>query len=323
MKAIVHERFGPPEVLEVREVDKPELTDDGVLVRVIASSVNPLDWHYLTGLPYLARIGAGWRKPKTGRLGTDFAGVVEAVGVDVTQFKPGDQVYGARNGAFGEYVCARRAIAPKPANLTFEQAAAVPIAAVTALQGLREKGRIQAGEKVLINGGSGGVGTFAVQLAKAFGAEVTAVCSTDKVELAAVLGAERVIDYTRQDFTRDGARYDLIFDVAANHPWSESKRVLNDGGRLVIVGGPKTNRWIGPLGLAFGRRLLSIPGSRKVVAPFLAQLNREALLDLKELLEAEQVKPVIEQEHDLGEVPDALRYIGQGHARAKVVITVP
>ena len=322
MKAMVYDRYGGPEVLELRDVDKPELVDDGVLVRVRAASVNPVDWHLLTGLPLLARIGTGLRKPKTGRLGTDFAGVVEAVGKDVTRFKPGDEVYGARNGAFGEYVCVRKSIAPKPANLSFEEAAAVPVAAVTALQGLR-KCELRAGQKVLVNGASGGVGTFAVQIAKALGAEVTGVCSTQKVELVRSIGADQVIDYTRDDFTQNGARYDVIFDGAGNRTWSESKRVLNDGAHLVIVGGPKDNRLYGPFGLVIGRRLLSIPGSRSVVAPFLAKFDRQTMLDLNALLESEQIKPVIETEHPLSEVQGALAYLGQGHARGKLVITVP
>jgi NADPH:quinone reductase-like Zn-dependent oxidoreductase len=322
MKAMVYDRYGGPEVLELRDVDKPELVDDGVLVRVRAASVNPVDWHLMTGSPLLARLGAGLRKPKTGRLGTDFAGVVEAVGKDVTLFKPGDEVYGARSGACGEYVCVRKAIAPKPANLTFEEAAAVPVAAVTALQGLR-KCELRAGQKVLVNGASGGVGTFAVQIAKALGAEVTGVCSTQKVELVRSIGADQVIDYTRDDFTRNGASYDVIFDGAGNRTWSETKRVLDDGGRLVIVGGPKDNRLYGPFGLAIGRRLLSMPGSRTVIAPFIAHLDRQILLDLNALLESEQVKPVIESEHDLLDVPEVLAYLAHGHARAKLVITVP
>jgi NADPH:quinone reductase-like Zn-dependent oxidoreductase len=323
MRAMVYERYGGPEVLELRDVDVPELVDDGVLVHVRASSVNPLDWHYLTGLPYIARLGAGLRRPKTGRVGTDFAGVVEAVGKDVATFKAGDEVYGARNGAFGEYVCVRKSIAPKPANLTFEQAAAVPIAAITALQGLRDKGRIQQDQRVLINGASGGVGTFAVQIAKAFGAHVTAVCSTHNVDALHSLGADHVIDYTRNDFTRNGERHDVILDIAGNRSWSDCKRVLNDGGRLVVVGGPKTNRLWGPMGVAVGRRLLSIPGSRAVVAPFVARIDPPSLLDMTELLEAGTVTPVIEKEYGLSDAPAAVGYVGRGHARAKNVISVP
>jgi NADPH:quinone reductase-like Zn-dependent oxidoreductase len=322
MKAMVYDRYGDPDVLELREVGKPELVDDGVLVRVGAASVNPFDWHMLTGTPYLVRTQAGWRRPKTGLIGMDFAGVVEAVGKDVTRVTAGDEVYGCRSGAFGEYVCVRRSIAPKPANLTFEDAAAVPMAGVTALQALRDKGKLRAGHQVLVNGASGGVGTFAVQIAKAFGAEVTAVCSTRNVDSVRALGADRVIDYTQEDFTRRRDRYDLIVDVAGNHSWSETKRVMSAAATLVIVGGPKDNRLFGPLGRAVGRRLLATFGSRTVAAPFLANITREDLLVLKDLIEAGKVKPVVESTYELSETPRALRYIGAGHARAKVVITV-
>jgi len=281
---MVYERYGPPNVLELKEIERPAVVDDGVLVRVHAASVNPFDWHFLTGTPYLTRLGAGLRKPKNHVLGVDFAGTVEAVGKEVTQFHPGDEVFGARNGAFGEYVCVRKSVALKPANLTFEQAAAVPVAGVTALQGLRDKGRLQAGHKVLINGASGGVGTFAVQIAKSFGAEVTGVCSTRNVDAVRSLGADHVIDYTQGDFTRSGQRYDLMFDVAGNRSWSECKRVLTDNATLVVVGGRKTNRWIGPMGDGIKKRLVSLPGSRRVVSPFLAKITREDLAVLKELL---------------------------------------
>jgi len=322
MKAMVYDRYGDPDVLELREIDKPELTDDSVLVRVNAASVNPYDWHMLTGAPYLVRTQAGWRRPKTGLIGMDFAGVVEAVGKDVTQMKTGDEVYGCRSGAFGEYVCVRRSIAPKPANLTFEEAAAVPMAGVTALQALRDKGKLRAGQKVLVNGASGGVGTFAVQIAKAFGAHITAVCSTRNVDSVRSLGADRVIDYTQEDFTRGGDRFDLIVDVAGNHSWSETKRVMTADATLVIVGGPKDNRLFGSLGRAVGRRLLATPGSRTVAAPFLATITREDLIVLKDLIEARTVMPVVENKYELNDTPLALRYIGEGHARAKVVISV-
>ncbi len=322
MRAMVYERYGPPDVLELKEIERPAVVDDGVLVRVHAASVNPFDWHFLTGTPYLARLGAGLRKPKNHVLGVDFAGTVEAVGKEVTQFHPGDEVFGARNGAFGEYVCVRKSVALKPANLTFEQAAAVPVAGVTALQGLRDKGRLQAGHKVLINGASGGVGTFAVQIAKSFGAEVTGVCSTRNVDAVRSLGADHVIDYTQGDFTRSGQRYDLMFDVAGNRSWSECKRVLTDKATLVVVGGRKTNRWIGPMGDGIKKRLVSLPGSRRVVSPFLAKITREDLAVLKELLESGSVTPVIEKQYELGEVPEAVGYVGAGHAQGKIVITV-
>ena len=323
MKAIYRDRFGSPDVLELRDVDRPVLEDEGALVRVHAASVNAFDWHMLTGKPYLARMSAGLRRPKSGLLGVDFAGTVEAVGKNADHVQPGDEVFGAgRSGAFAEYVYARRAVVRKPANVTFEEAAAVPIAAVTALQALRDKGRVQAGQSVLVNGASGGVGTFAVQIAKALGAEVTGVCRTRNVDLVRSLGADEVIDYTREDFVVGPKRYDLMIDVAGNRSFAECKRVLLEQGTYVMVGGPKTNRWVGSLGDSVIRRLRSIGGSRTVVAPFLAKIDREPLATLAELLETGKVKPAIEREHDLSEVPDALRYIGEGHARAKVVITV-
>jgi NADPH:quinone reductase-like Zn-dependent oxidoreductase len=322
MKAMVYEKYGSPDVLELREIDRPPLTDDGVLVHVRAASVNPFDWHMLTGTPYLARVQAGLLKPKSQVLGVDFAGTVEAVGKDVTAFQPGEDVYGGRAGAFGEYVCVRKSVARKPANLPFEDAAAVPMAAITALQALRDKGHVRAGQKVLVNGASGGVGTFAVQLAKAFGAEVTGVCSTRNVETVRSLGADHVIDYTKEDFTQSGVSFDVLVDVAGNHSWSEYKRALGESATMIVVGGRKTNRWIGPMGDAVKRRLASVPGSRAVVAPFLAQLNKEDLDVLRELLEAGKLRPVIESRYELSEVPEALRYVGAGHAKGKVVISI-
>src|SRR5207302_3169159 len=232
------ETYRGADAVEIQEVDKPEITDDEVLVRVRATSVNPAEWYTATGTPWLGRAQMGLRKPKTNRLGVDFAGTVEAVGGNVTQFQPGDDVFGGKNGAFAEYVAVRadRAVALKPANVTFEQAAGVPIAAITALQGLRDKGRLQAGQKVLINGASGGVGTFAVQIAKALGAEVTGVCSTRNVDTVRSIGADNVVDYTQEDFTVDGRRYDLMLDIAGNRSWSECKRVLTDQATLVVVG---------------------------------------------------------------------------------------
>jgi NADPH:quinone reductase-like Zn-dependent oxidoreductase len=324
MKAIVRHEYGPPDVLELGEVDRPPGAEDGVLVRVHAASVNPLDWHTLIGEPYLVRIEAGLRKPKSETLGVDFAGTVEAVGKSVTEFQPGDEVFGARTGAFAEYVSVReeRAVVRKPANVSFEEAAAVPIAAITALQGLRDKGRLRTGQNVLINGASGGVGTFGVQIAKAFGATVTGVCRTHNVDMVRSIGADHVVDYTQEDFTRNGQRYDLMLDIAGNRSWSDCKRVLKDDATMVIVGGPKTNRWIGPLGQGFTRRLASMLGSRKVVAPFLASIKKADLVVLQELLESGQVKPVVERRYELSDAPEALRYLGTGHAKAKVVITV-
>jgi NADPH:quinone reductase-like Zn-dependent oxidoreductase len=324
LKAFVYGKYGSPDVLELREIDRPVVTDDGVLVRIRAASVNPVDWHTLTGMPYLVRMEAGLRKPKSEVLGVDFAGRVEAVGRNVTQFRSGDDVFGARSGAFAEYVCVRedRGVVLKPANVTFEQAAAVPVAAVSALQGLRDKGQIQPGQRVLINGASGGVGTFAVQIAKSFGAEVTGVCSTGNVDIARSIGADHVIDYTWEDFTLGEQRYDLMLDIAGNRSWSDCKRVLNEKATLVVVGGPKANRWIGPLGQALKLRFSSLGGSRRVVAPFLAKIKKEDLERMQKLLEAGTVTPVIDRRCELSEVPEALRYLGKGHAQGKVVINV-
>lgn len=321
MKAIVYRRYGSADVLALEEVEKPIVNDDEVLVRVHAAAVNPYDWHFMRGHPYLVRMDAGLRRPKNGALGIDVAGRVEAVGTSVTQFKPGDEVFGFRLGAFAEYVRGReRNFVPKPASLTFEQAAAIPVAAQTALQGLRDKGRIRAGQKVLINGASGGVGTFAVQIAKAFGADVTGVCSTRNVELVRSIGADHVIDYTREDFTRGGQRYDLILDAAGSRSLVAVRRVLAPGGTLVVVGGPN-GRWLGPL-----IRILEAVVLRRFVShrlvPFLAKNSKEDLVVLKELIEAGKVRPVIDRTYPLSETPEAVRYLEQGHARGKVVITV-
>jgi NADPH:quinone reductase-like Zn-dependent oxidoreductase len=323
MKAIIQSEFGLPDVLELRDVDKPEPAEDEVLVRVHAASLNMFDWHMMTGVPYLARIEAGLRKPKTGRLGVDFAGVVDSVGSKVTRFEPGQEVFGGRMGSFAEYVPVReeRAIAHKPEGVSFEQAAAIGIAGVTALQGLR-RGGLEPDKHVLVNGASGGVGTFGVQIAKADGAEVTGVCSPRNVDQARSLGADHVIDYTQKDFTQNGNRYDLVLDIAGNHSWPEYRRAMNDDGALVIVGGPKKNRWIGPLGDRLMVRLRAIRDSRKVVSPFLASLNGEDLLELGELIEAGKIDPAIDRRYPLEEVPEAMRYLGEGHARGKIIITV-
>jgi NADPH:quinone reductase-like Zn-dependent oxidoreductase len=322
VKAMVYRRFGSPDVLELQDVDQPALTDDGVLVRVHASSVNPAEWYAVTGRPYVARAAMGLRRPKQPVPGVDFAGTVAAVGSAVTGFRPGDAVFGGTGGgAFAEYLCVRRAVVPKPANLTFEEAAAVPTAAVTALQGLRDRGQLRAGQTVLINGASGGVGTFAVQLAKAFGAEVTGVCSTRNLDLVSSLGADHVVDHAREDFTRNGRRYDLLLDVAGNRSWSDCRRVLGRGATLVLVGGPKTNRWIGPLAHIASVRVASLGGGRKVVF-FVAQFNRQDFVVLRDLLEAGAVRSVIDRSYQLSQLPEALDYLGEGHARGKVVITL-
>lgn len=321
MQAIVRERYCAPEGLELRELEKPELVDDGVLVRVRASSVNKGDWYGLTGTPLFARTQLGLLKPKSPVIGTDFAGVVEAVGKDVTGFAPGDEVFGGRSGAFAEYVCVRNGIAHKPAALSFEEAAAVPVAALTALQGLRDKGGLRPGQSVLVNGASGGVGTFAVQIAKALGAHVTAVCSTRNLDLARSLGADEVVDYTRDDFTRSGRRHDLLLDVAGSRPWAHCKRVLKPDGTLVAVGAPTGSRLLGPLGHIVRLRLASLVGSRKVVF-FVATFNRADMAALGDLLESGEVKPVVERRYELREAADALRAMGRGHVQGKLVIAV-
>jgi NADPH:quinone reductase-like Zn-dependent oxidoreductase len=323
MRAILQDVYGTPDVLELRDIDRPVVTDDGVLVRVRAASVNPADWHALTGTPYIARIAFGLPKPKRGEMGVDFAGTVEAVGRDVKQFQPGDDVFGGKSGAFAEYVCVPEdgPVVLKPAKLTFEEAAAVPLAAVTALQGLRDHGHIQAGQQVLINGASGGVGTFAVQIAKSFGAEVTGVCSTRNVDMVRSIGADMVIDYTQEDFTRSDQRYDLMLDIAGSRSWSECRRVLKPQATLIIVGGPKTNRLVGPLGHLAKVRLAAMRSSQKAVS-FLARMNKPDMLVLRELLETGKVRPVIDRRYELSEIAGALRYLGEGHAQAKIVITV-
>jgi NADPH:quinone reductase-like Zn-dependent oxidoreductase len=323
MRAIVQKIYGGPEVLELRDIDPPVVTDDGVLVRVHAASVNPADWHLLTGKPYIARPAFGMLKPKQEVLGVDFAGTVESVGKDVKQFQPGDEVFGARGGSFAEYVCVAedRAVVGKPARLTFEEVAAAPVAAVTALQGLRDHGHIQPGQEVLINGASGGVGTFAVQIAKSFGAKVTGVCSTRNVEMVRGLGADRVIDYTREDFTRSDRRYDLMLDIAGSRSWSECRRVLNRQATLVMVGGPDTNRLLGPLSHLVKLRVASLRSSRKI-AFFVTTVNNSDMVVLRDLLESGKVKPVIDRRYSLSEIAEAFRYLGEGHAKAKIVITV-
>jgi len=320
MKAIVCSSYGRPDVLELAEVEKPAFADDLVLVKVRAASVNPADWYGVAG-PLIVRPSTGLFKPRSDRTGIDFAGTVEAVGKDVTHVAPGDDVFGARSGALAEYVTVRDAVVAKPANLTFEEAAAVPVAAITALQGLRDKGRLEAGQQVLINGASGGVGTFAIQIAKALGAEVTAVCSTGNVEQARSLGADHVIDYTREDFTHSERRYDLLLDVAGGKSWSQLRRVLTQDATVVIVGAQK-RRLVGPIGHIVRLRVASLlRGSQKAVF-FIAKTNRADMEILRELLETGKVKPVVDRTYELAETADAFRYLGEGHARGKVIVTV-
>ncbi len=323
MRAAVRDRFGAEDVVEVREVDKPVPGDDEILVRVRAASLNMADWYSVTGRPWVGRVSSGLVKPKSNRLGIDYAGQVEAVGANVTDFQPGDEVFGGRNGALAEYVSARadRAVVTKPAGVSFEQAAAIPVAAITALQGLRDKGRLEPGQKVLVNGASGGVGTYAVQIAKALGAEVTAVCSTANVEQARALGADHVVDYTQEDFTRSDRRYDLVLDVAGSRPWPELRRVLTPHATVVIAGGPKSNRLLGPLGHVVRTHLRGLRASQKI-AFFIAKLEKADLLVLRELLESGKLISAIDKEYELDEVADAFRYLGEGHAKGKIVLTV-
>ena len=321
MKAIVQDRYGTADVLELKDIDEPVVGDDDVLLRVLAASAFIGDWHIMAGLPYLGRLVIGLRAPKARVRGQDVAGRVEAVGERVTRFQPGDEVFGTCHGSFAEYATARPdKIAPKPANLTFEQAATVPSTGTTALQGLRNIRKVQPGHKVLIIGAAGGVGSFAVQIAKAFGAHVTGVCSTTKVDLVRSIGADDVIDYTRDDFAEKGPRYDLILDTAGNRSVSHLRRGLAPRGTLVIGGGEGGGRWFG-----VGRQLRALmlsPFVSQRLGTFIAKQNGEDLLVLKELIEAGKVTPVIGKTYPLSEVPDAIRYLEQGHARGKVVITV-
>ena len=323
MKAIVYEKYGPPDVLQLKEVEKPTPKEDGVLIKVHATSVNPQDWHLMRADPFLVRLmGGGLLKPKNQILGADIAGRVEAFGINVKQFQPGDEVFGdtsgCGSGGFAEYVSVpENALALKPANITFEEAAAVPMAAVTALQGLRDKGKIQSGQKVLINGASGGVGTFAVQIAKSFGAEVTGVCSTKKLDMVRSIGADQVIDYTQEDFTQNEQRYDLILAANGYHSLSDYKRALSPKGIYVATGGSMAQIFqamlLGPW--------VSMAGSKKMGA-LSARPNQKDLVFMKELLEAGKAVPVIDRRFLLSEVAEALRYLGEGHAQGKVVITV-
>ena len=314
--------YGSPDVLKLEEVEKPTPKDDEVLVKVYATSVNALDWHLLSSDIFLVRLNSGLTKPKHQILGADVAGRVEAVGGNVKQLRPGDEVFGdifeSGLGGFAEYANAHEdAWVLKPANLSFDEAAAVPVAALTALQGLRNKGQIKPGQKVLINGASGGVGTFAVQIAKALGAEVTAVCSTGNVDMVRSIGADQVIDYTKEDFTKSGQRYDLILAANGYHPIFDYKHALSPKGRYVMCGGSMAQMFqamtLGPV--------ISMTGSQKM-GNFLAKANHNDLLVIKELLEAGKIIPVIDKRYPLGEVADALRYFGEGHAKGKVVITV-
>jgi NADPH:quinone reductase-like Zn-dependent oxidoreductase len=334
MKAIVYAKYGPPDVLELKDVEKPDPKDDEVLVRIHAAAANPLDHHGMKGPPLLIRLvlplfglGMGLRKPKNPRLGADIAGRVEAVGRNVHQFRPGDEVFGVcggDKGGFAEYACAPETrLALKPTNRSFEEAAAVPVAAITALQGLRDKGHIHSGQKVLVNGASGGVGTFAVQIAKSFGTDVTGVCSTRNLEMVRSIGADHVIDYTKEDFTRNGQRYDLIYDVVGNHSISDYKRALKPEGICVVAGfgfpSPDMSRLFEHMVLG---PLLPRTENKKVGSMGIAKINHQDLSYMKELMEAGKVVPVIDKRYPLSETAAAMRHLGEGHARGKIVVVM-
>jgi NADPH:quinone reductase-like Zn-dependent oxidoreductase len=322
MKAIVQDTYGSADELDLRDVDEPILGHDEVLVRVHAAAVDRGVWHFMTGLPYLVRLVSGLRAPKTRVPGADVAGRVEAIGEDVMRFQPGDEVFGTCRGSFAELARAREGkIAPKPANLTFEQAATVPTSGSTALQALRDVGKVQPRDKVLIIGAAGGVGTFAVQLAKAFGADVTGVCSTTKVDLVRSIGADNVIDYTRDDFAETGQRYDLLLDIAGNRSLSHLRRALAARGTLVIVGGEGGGRWLGGIDRQLRAHVLS-PFVGQTLGTFVAKQNSEDLVVLKEFIEAGKLTPVIDRTYPLSEAPEAIRHLEEGHARGKVSITV-
>jgi NADPH:quinone reductase-like Zn-dependent oxidoreductase len=320
MKAIVCYNYGPPDVLRYEDVEKPTPGAGEVLLKIRAAAVNPWDWHMMRGSPALVRLVAGARRPKDRRTGADVAGQVEAVGANVTRFKPGDEVFGVCRGAFAEYACAAEStLVAKPAGISFEQAAAAPMAALSALQALRDKGRIEAGHRVLINGAAGGVGTFAVQIAKAFGAEVTGVCSGANVDMVRSIGADRVVDYTREDFTRSAERYDILLDCIGNHSLSERRRILNPNGTCVLVGGKEDGGLFGPLVGAIGALAMSLFVSQRFLM-FLAKVKAGDLAVLADLMAAGKIAPVIDRRYPLSEVPAAIRYLETGHARGKVVI---
>ncbi len=322
MKAVVYRCYGSADVLELEDVEIPTPADDEVLVKVVAASVNPLDWHYMRGSPYIMRLGSGLGAPDDPRMGVDFSGIVEAVGRSVDRFKPGDEVFGGRSGAFAEYVIVPddRAIVMKPVNMTFEQAAAAPIAAISALQALRDKGKIEAGQKILINGASGGVGTFAVQIAKSLGAEVTGVCSTRNVEMVLSIGADYVVDYKKDDYTQLGKQYDLIIDMVGNHSLSANRQAMSPDGTYVIVGGSSGN-WLGPL-MGPIKAMLYSPFVEQDFVLLLAAMRKDDLAIVGDLMQVGKVTPVIDRRYPLNEISAAIRYSEQGHARGKIIIDI-
>lgn len=323
MDAVSYRCYGSSEVLNIEKAEKPRPADNEVLVKIEAAAVNPLDWHYMRGAPYIMRLmGAGIGKPSDQRMGVDFAGTVEAVGASVTEFKPGDEVFGGGKGAFAEYITIghERSLVSKPANISFEQAAAVPIAAITALQALRDKGQLKPGQKVLINGASGGVGTFAVQIAKAYGAEVTGVCSGRNAEMVRSIGADHVIDYKQEDYTQNAQTYDLIVDMVGNHSLSKNRKVLNPEGTFVIVGGAKGN-WLGPLAAPLKAMAYSPFVDQRFIT-LMALMRKDDLAVLADLLEKGAITPVIDRRYALNEVPAAIDYSESGRARGKIIINV-
>jgi NADPH:quinone reductase-like Zn-dependent oxidoreductase len=323
MSAVVYCDYGAPDVLHLEQIEKPIPNDNQVLIKVHAASVNPLDWHFMRGVPYLIRAESGLRRPKSRRLGTDVAGEIAAVGKNVSAYKVGDQVFGACVGAFAEYCVSKSNLAAKPANVTYEQAAGVPIAGITALQALRDRGHLQAGQKVLINGASGGVGTFAVQLAKNMGAHVTGVCSGRSIEMVRALGADRVIDYTKDDFTKGAERYDLILDCVGTQPLSGFKRALKPHGICVLIGGgsPEEGKWLGPMTRPL-KALFLAPFMSQKMSMFMAAIKKDDLQTLADLMQSGKVKPVIDRTYNLAQVVEAMRYVEKGHAHGKVIVTV-
>lgn len=323
MQAITYRCYGSPDVLELREIPKPVPADDELLIRIHAAAANPLDWHYMRGSPYIMRIRTGIGAPKKERLGVDYAGTVESVGKNVAGFAPGDEVFGGRSGAFAEYITIRETgnVVKKPGNIGFSQAAGVGVAGVTALQALRDQGKVKPGDKVLINGASGGVGTFAVQIAKSMGAEVTGVCSTRNVDLVLSLGADHVIDYTQTDYTKSDERYDVIVDNVGNHSVSANRNVLEADGRMVIVGGLKGN-WLGPLVRPISAMLMA-PFVDQELGKFISQFSQDDLQALADLMAGGELTPVVDREYTLAETADAIRYLAEGRARGKVIIRVP
>lgn len=320
MKAITYKNYGSPDVLELIDLEKPTPKDDEVLIKVRASSINAADWYAMVGIP-IGRLSGGIFKPKDIRLGTDYSGVVEAVGKNRSDFKVGDEVFGARSGAYAEYVSVKNIIVPKPKNVSFEEAAAVPTAAITALQGVKDFGKVQAGQKVLINGASGGVGNYAIQIAKAFGAEVTAVCSTKNVEIARSSGADHVIDYSKENFTNNGKKYDVLLDIAGTHRWSAYKKVLNPNSHFVIIGAPKSTGLIGPLAHILKIKIGALGASQKVDF-FIAKFNNPDMTILKDMLESGKVKSFVEKTYPLSQTAEAMRHFGKGHVQGKIVITI-